>query len=78
MVAEGAAAVGVLVWLVVPVEAAGNAQAAGGVAAAVAAAAAGASTLLNYWVGLEDSTAGDLEVLSKGKGVIKIMQCQRI
>ena len=61
VVAEGAADPSVLlVWLVVPVEAAGNAQAAGGVAAAVAAAAAGASTLLNYCAGLGDNTAGDL------------------
>ena len=29
--------------------------------------------MLNYWVGLEDNTVGDLEVLGKGKGVIRIM-----
>ena len=59
--------------MVVPAEAAGTAQAAGGVAAAVAAAAAGASTVLNYWAVMGDDTAGDLEVLSKGWGVIRIM-----
>ena len=62
-----------LVWLVVPAEVAGAAQAAGGVAAAVAAAAAGASTVLDYWAVMEDDTAGDLKVLSKGWGVIRIM-----
>ena len=57
----------------VPVEAAGVDQAAGGMATAVAAAAAGVSTVLNYWAGLEDDTTGDLEVLNKGEGVIRIM-----
>ena len=56
-----------LVWLLVPVEAAGVAQAAGGMAAAVAAAAAGVSTVLNCWAGLEGDTAGGLEV-STGQG----------
>ena len=55
-----------LVWLVAPV---GAAQAAGGVVAA----AVGANEVLNYWVGLEDDTAGDLKVLSKGPGTIRIM-----
>ena len=58
-----------LVWLVAPAEAASSAV--GGVVAAVAAVAA--STVLNYWAGMEDDTAGDLEVLSKGGGVIRIM-----
>ena len=58
---------GTITWLAVPVEAAGVAQAAGGMATAVAAAAAGVSTVLNYWAGLEDDTAGDLEVLGKGE-----------
>ena len=62
-----------LVWLVVPAEAAGAAQAAGGVAAAAAAAAAATSTILNYWAVMEDDTAGDLEVMNKGSGVIRIM-----
>ena len=62
-----------LMWLVVPAEAAGAAQAAGGAVAAVAAATAAASTILNYWAGMEEGTAGDLEVLSKGWGVIRIM-----
>ena len=62
-----------LVWLVVPAEAAGAAQAAGGVAAVVAAAAAGASTVLNYWAAMEDETTGDLKVLTKGKGIMRIM-----
>ena len=61
------------VWLVVPAEAVGSAQASGGVAAIVAAAAIGASTIPNYWAGMEDDTAGDLEVLSKGEDVIRIM-----
>ena len=59
-----------LVWLVVPAEAAGAAQAAGGVAAA---AAVGASEVLNYWAGMEDDTAGDLGILSKGVEIIRIM-----
>ena len=29
--------------------------------------------ILNYWAGMEEGTAGDLEVLSKGCGVIRIM-----
>ena len=59
----------VLVWLVVPAEAAGAAQAAGGVAAA----AVGASGVLNFCVVLENDTTGDLQVPSKGPGVIRIM-----
>ena len=62
-----------VVWLVVPVEAVSNAQTVGGMVAAATSAAVGASTVLNYWTGLEDSTVGDLEVLSKGKGVIRIV-----
>ena len=62
-----------LVWLAVPVEAAGAAQAAGGVAAAVAAAAGAASTVLNYWAAMWDETTGDLKVLAKGKGIMRIM-----
>ena len=62
-----------LVWLVAPADAAGAAQAAGGVAAAAAAAAVGASEVPNYWAGLEDDTAGDLKVLNKGPGIIRIM-----
>ena len=62
-----------LVWLVVPAEAAGVAQAAGGAVAAAAAATAAASTILNYWAAMEGDTAGDLEVLNKGCGVIRIM-----
>ena len=54
-----------VVWLVVPPEAADSALTAGGVVAVVAAAAA-ASTVLSYWVGMEDDIAGDLEVLSRG------------
>ena len=61
-----------LVWLVVPVEAAGAARAAGGMAATLAA-AAGASTVLGYWAGVEANTAGGLGVLSKGGGVARIM-----
>ena len=62
-----------LMWLVVPAEAAGVAQAAGGVVAAAAAATAAASAILNYWAAMEGDTAGDLEVLNKGCGVIRIM-----
>jgi len=62
-----------LVWLVVPAEAAGAAQAAWGVAAAAAAAAAAASTVLNYWAAMWDETTGDLKVLAKGKGIMRIM-----
>jgi hypothetical protein len=62
-----------LVWLVVPAEAAGAAQAAGGAVAAAAAATAAANTVLNYWAVTEGDTAGDLEVLNKGCGVIRIM-----
>ena len=58
-----------LVWLVVPVEAAGAAQVDGGTAAAATA----VSTVLNYLAGLEGDTADDLEVLGKGEGVIRIM-----
>ena len=39
----------------------------------MAAAAAGASTVLNYWAGVGDDTAGGLEVLGKGEGVTRIM-----
>ena len=62
-----------LVWLVVPVETAGVAQAAGGMETAVAAATAGVRTISNYWAGLENDTAGDLEILGKGEGVVRIM-----
>ena len=62
-----------LAWLVVPAEAAGAAQAAGGAVAAAAAATAAANTVLNYWAVMEGDTAGDLEVLNKGCGVIRIM-----
>ena len=62
-----------MVWLVVPAQATGAAQAAGGVAAAAAAAAGGAGRVLNYWAVTEDDTAGDLEVLNKGLGVIRTM-----
>ena len=44
-----------------------------GAVAAAAAATAAASTILNYWAVLEGDTAGDLEVLNKGCGVIRIM-----
>ena len=64
-----------MVWLVVPVQAAGAAQAAGGVAAAAAAAAVGAGRVLNYWAVMEDDTAGDLEVMNKGWGLSG--SCQR-
>ena len=62
-----------LVGMVVPVEAAAAAQAVGGAAAAVAAAAAAASTVVNYWALLEDDTVGDLQVLCKEAGTIRIM-----
>ena len=62
-----------LVWMVVPTEAAGAAQAAGGVATAATVAAVGANEVLNFWAGLEDDTAGDLKVLSKGPGIIRIV-----
>ena len=42
-------------------------------AIAATAAAVRASEVLNYWVGLEDDTAGDLKVLSKGPGIIRIV-----
>ena len=59
-----------LVWLVVPAEAAGAAQAAAGAATAVA---VGANEVLNFWAGMEGDTAGDLQVLRKGPGVIRMM-----
>ena len=62
-----------LLWLVVPTEAAGAVQSAGGVAAATTAAAVGANEVLNYSAGLEDDTAGDLKVLSKKPGIVRIM-----
>ena len=62
-----------MVWLVLPAEAAGAAQTAGGVAAATASAAAAAGTILNYWAGMEGDTTGDLEVMNKGSGVVRIM-----
>ena len=62
-----------LMWLVVPAEAASAAKAAGGVAAAATAAAVGAKEVPNFWAGLEDDTARDLQVLSKGPGIIRIM-----
>ena len=71
VVAGGAdAAILVWPWVVVTMEAAGSAQAAGGIAAAMAAAAAGASTLPNDWamLTLENGIAGGLKVLGKGKG----------
>ena len=62
-----------LVWMVVPVEATAAARAAGGAVAAVATAAAAANMALNYWALVEDDTAGDLKVLGKGEGAIRIM-----
>ena len=62
-----------LVWMVVPVEATAAAGAAGGAVAAVATAATAANMALNYWALAEDDTVGDLKVLSKGVGVIRIM-----
>jgi hypothetical protein len=62
-----------LVWMVVPVEATVAAGAAGGAVTAVATAAAAANMALNYWALVEDDTAGDLKVLSKGAGVVRIM-----
>ena len=61
-------------WVVVPVEAARVAGAVEG-AAAVAAVTAGATATgaLNFWAGREDDTVGDLDVVGKGEGVMRIM-----
>ena len=62
----------VLLWLVVPSEAAsGGATALAG--AAMAATAAGVGAAVNYWAAMEDETAGDVKVLSKGKGIMRLM-----
>ena len=62
----------VLLWLVVPAEAtSGGASALEG--AALATTAAGIGAAVNYWAAMEDETAGDIKVLSKGKGIIRLM-----
>ena len=62
----------VLLWLVVPAKAAsGGASALAG--AALAATAAGVGAAVNYWAAMEDETAGDIKVLSKGKGIMRLM-----
>ena len=62
----------VLMWLVVPAEAAsGGVSALAG--AALAATAAGVGAAVNYWAAMEDETAGDIKVLSKGKGIMRLM-----
>ena len=54
----------VVLWLVVPTEAAsGGATALAG--AAVAATAAGVGAAVNYWAAMENETAGNIKVLSK-------------
>ena len=61
-----------LIWLVAPAEATtGGATVLGG--AAVVAAAAGVGAAVNYWAPMEDETVGDLSVLTKGKGIMRIM-----
>ena len=49
----------------------GGASVLGGAAAAAAAAGLGAA--VNYWATMEEETTGDLRMLTKGKGVIRIM-----
>ena len=61
-----------LLWMVVPIEAAtGGATIL--VGTAVAAAAAGVGAAVNYWAAMEDETTGDLKVLSKGRGILRLM-----
>ena len=56
----------------VPAEAAsGGVSALAG--AALAATAAGVGAAVNYWAAMEDETAGDIKVLSKGKGIMRLM-----
>ena len=58
--------------MVVPVEAAsGGATALAGVA--MAATAVGMGAAVNCWAAMEDETAGDIEVLSKGMGAMRLM-----
>ena len=62
----------VLLWLVVPTEAAsGGATTLAG--AAVAATAAGVGAAANYWAATEDETAWSINVLSKGKGIMRLV-----
>ena len=59
-----------LLWLVVPAEAAsGGATALA--EAAVAATAAGV-VAVNHWATMEDETTGDIKVLSKGRGIVRL------
>jgi hypothetical protein len=39
----------------------------------MAATAAGVGAAMNYWAAMEDETAGDIRVLSKGKGIMRLM-----
>ena len=61
-----------MLWLVVPAEAgSGGAPALAG--AALTATAAGVGAAVNYWAAMEDETAGDIKVLSKGKRLMRLM-----
>ena len=61
-----------LLWLVAPAEATvGGSTVLGGVPVAAAAARVGAT--VNYRAAMEDETTWDLQVLSKGKGVMRLM-----
>ena len=61
-----------LIWLVVPAEASpGGATALAGAAAAATAAGVGAA--VNYWAAMEDETTGDFKVLTKGRGILRLM-----
>ena len=63
-----------LLWLVVPAEATtGEATTLGGAAVAAAAAGVGALAAVNYWAAMQDETTGDLKVLTKEKGVMRLV-----
>ena len=63
-----------LIWLVAPTEATtGGATTLGGAAVAAAPAGLALGAAVNYWAAMEEETTGDLRVLTKGKGVARMM-----
>ena len=62
----------VLLLLVTPVEAVDDGAAVAG-AAAAGLLAAGVKEAVNFWEGVEEDTAGDLRVLEKQRGTLRIM-----
>ena len=42
-------------------------------AGAVTATAAGVGAAVNYWAAMKDEAAGNIKVLSKGKGIMRLM-----